>query len=94
QLKPNTRYYYTCGNDKYGWSQEFSFVTASRNTSSLRTVILGDMGTVNSKDSIASILHTQVLDKANEPQFIYHIGDLSYADNYPGIQYESKFNEF
>jgi hypothetical protein len=27
-LEPDTTYYYQCGNDKDGWSDEFSFTTA------------------------------------------------------------------
>ena len=28
-LQPGSTYYYTCGDDQFGWSQEFSFKAAS-----------------------------------------------------------------
>jgi phosphodiesterase/alkaline phosphatase D-like protein len=78
-LEPKTRYFYRVGNEQDGWSQEFSFVTASNDLSDpIRAVVIGDMGIFNSEDTIAAL--TGLVD-SDSVDMILHVGDISYADD-------------
>jgi len=78
-LKPNTRYYYQAGDDAAGWSEELSFVTAPTDSQYPLTIaIIGDMGTYNSENSIA-LLNKWASEGSMD--FVWHLGDISYADD-------------
>jgi len=80
-LKPNTRYYYICGDPSGGWSAQFSFKSAplKASTDTFRIAIYGDMGIENSQNTIHRL--NKRLD-AGEIDWIYHVGDISYADKH------------
>lgn len=75
-LKPASTYYYKCGDNAGGISQEFTFTTAPTSDTFFKMAVLGDMGTKNSEESIA-YLKTLV----PEVDLYYHIGDVGYADD-------------
>jgi hypothetical protein len=80
-LKPSTTYYYSCGDSLGGFSPTFSFTTApSRDTVEypMNIAIFGDMGVYYSEDSRLT-LTTMGLQK--EYDWIWHLGDISYADD-------------
>lgn len=70
-LTVNTTYFYHCGNQNHGWSNEYSFTTADTIDSHFRFVALGD-----SRTNISA--RTQIFDavKKVQPSFILHTGDL------------------
>ncbi|PRP80841.1 iron/zinc purple acid phosphatase-like protein-like isoform 1 [Planoprotostelium fungivorum] len=72
-LRPNTRYYYVCGDASGGWSREFSFKSAPVKG------IYGDMGTENSQKTIDRVSAKM---QNGEIDWIYHVGDISYADKH------------
>lgn len=77
-LTPDTIYYYVVGDEISGfWSSEYSFTSASWNaSSSIRVAMIGDMGVENSLGTMKALeeIHSNV-------DFIYHAGDISYADD-------------
>lgn len=92
-LRPGTRYYYTFGDEKYGWSKEYSFVSApmvSRKTE-VDVILMADMGHQHSdwsnpprKDQEPASLNTTArmardIDEKNI-SLVFHNGDLAYAD--------------
>ena len=44
-LQPGLTYYYTCGDQQYGWSQEFSFraATPANASATTRVIVYGGM---------------------------------------------------
>jgi predicted phosphodiesterase len=90
-LLPNTRYYYSCGDKVSGMSDPRSFVTPDRTSSEL--IILGDLGTVRGGDTKKRLL-ARVQENVNKsrPSMLLHVGDIAYADDYPGQFYEPVFN--
>jgi len=81
-LSPNTVYYFICGGDNGGWSEERSFRTADNiRTSFFRFVAGGDSRSENSsfpgpRDSVS-----RAMAKFN-PSFVLFVGDfVRYADN-------------
>jgi hypothetical protein len=97
QLKPSTTYYYVCGDEVAGWSDEYSFTSAPAAPTSPKTtlnttvVVYGDMGIVNSQHTIPRATG-RILNK--EADFVWHIGDISYADDYPGGLYEEVWDQW
>ncbi|KAE9277235.1 hypothetical protein PF008_g28900 [Phytophthora fragariae] len=100
-LEPNTEYFYKVGSstDKKLQSQVSSFKTArsSGDESPFVVAVYGDMGT--EANSVAS--NKYVNDLVGKVDFIYHLGDISYADNdfltaktVFGFFYEEIFNKF
>lgn len=91
ELKEDTRYFYRCGDPIAGWSKEFSFKTPPPPPTSSRTnlnttiIVYGDMGIVASQNTAPRVAH---LAQTGGIDFIYHVGDISYADDYPGGMYE------
>ncbi|KAG2505743.1 hypothetical protein JM16_009248, partial [Phytophthora kernoviae] len=100
-LKPNTEYFYKVGSDTETKSQSTvsSFKTArsSGDTSPFTVAVFGDMGT--EANSVASNKYVNSL--VGKVDFVYHLGDVSYADNdflnakrIFGFFYEEIFNKF
>jgi predicted MPP superfamily phosphohydrolase len=83
-LQPNTKYYYTCGDQEGGWSSTFYFTSEDttpvtpKNT--VKILLTADVGaTNNSQATINSMLKLD----ANSPfDFLIHSGDLSYANGW------------
>ncbi|KAG2769028.1 hypothetical protein PC129_g4990 [Phytophthora cactorum] len=100
-LKPNTEYFYKVGSttEKKFQSAVSSFKTAraAGDESPFVVAVYGDMGT--EANSVAS--NKYVNDLVDKVDFIYHLGDISYADNdfltaktAFGFFYEEIFNKF
>ncbi|KAH7489032.1 hypothetical protein PRIC2_010079 [Phytophthora ramorum] len=100
-LEPNTEYFYKVGSptDKKFQSAVGSFKTAlsSGDESPFTVAVYGDMGT--EANSVAANKYVNAL--GGKVDFIYHLGDISYADNdflrsttVFGFFYEEVFNKF
>ncbi len=46
-LKPNTRYYYQCGDLEDSWSTEYFFTTPPLDPDQINVLVVGDMGFIN-----------------------------------------------
>ena len=86
-LKSNTIYYYQCGDETSGFSTTRSFKSAiqasdtnfEENTNVHKISIFGDWGYGERAHAFKT---RQALEKIKEEvDFIYHVGDLSYADD-------------
>lgn len=76
-LLPGTTYSWYCGDAVAGWSGTRNFTTAPAARSyPFSFVTYGDMGVVNAADSMAEI--GRLLPGS---EFVWHIGDVSYADD-------------
>eukprot|EP01095_Lingulamoeba_sp_RSL-Kostka_P014699 TRINITY_DN6525_c0_g1_i1.p1 TRINITY_DN6525_c0_g1~~TRINITY_DN6525_c0_g1_i1.p1 ORF type:complete len:431 (-),score=93.57 TRINITY_DN6525_c0_g1_i1:171-1463(-) len=82
-LQPNTLYNYTCGSND-GFSQEYYFTTGPSSSEPFVVAVLGDMGV---SESINTVNRINNLAKENKMNWVYHVGDISYADDYPGDLY-------
>jgi len=89
-LTPDTLYHFKCGS-KNGLSELYQFRTAVE-TSKPRTFTIamyGDEGLFNSQDVIRSV---KKLATSHQIDWIYHVGDISYADDFPASYYEVMWN--
>jgi hypothetical protein len=82
-LASNTVYYYQCGDALSGWSDVISFTTAPAGATSsdfdeFTVAVIGDMGVNFSKDTINLLAQLASNDAYN---LIWHVGDISYADD-------------
>ncbi|KAF0976862.1 hypothetical protein FDP41_004157 [Naegleria fowleri] len=98
-LEYSTKYYYQCGfmlNDNVT-SDIYYFHTRSdpRTSESLETTIVmyGDQGTTNSKHVIAQVGEF-VKNFNGTNMFVYHLGDISYADDFPGLIYQAIWTKY
>ncbi len=73
-LQANTTYYFVVGDMKTGFSKEYKFQTIPKDSSQVRFVTGGDMGT---KDSLEDMLR---LAAKTDPHFVAIGGDVSYAN--------------
>ncbi|KAI9918304.1 hypothetical protein PsorP6_011449 [Peronosclerospora sorghi] len=100
-LEPNTVYYYKVGNaqDISFQSSINSFKTAraSGDPSAFTVAVYGDLGAHD--NSVATIQYVNSVD--DKVEFVYHIGDIAYADNafltlekVFGFYYEEIYNRF
>jgi acid phosphatase type 7 len=88
-LAIGTRYFYQVGSVA-GLSSVFSFTTRPATASQhAKFVLYGDMGVINSAETVQRVEH---LAKTNPPDFIMHIGDISYSDDYVAHMYEWVWN--
>ncbi|MFX0097924.1 MAG: purple acid phosphatase family protein [Candidatus Hodarchaeota archaeon] len=70
-LVPNTAYYFICGGDKGGWSQERSFKTSPLIPSRTRLIVGGDSRTdIVARNKISQIMSTF------DPDFVLFNGDM------------------
>lgn len=91
-LKKGKRYYYEVGSDSGGWSAIHNFMSRDMDSEKTIAFLFGDMGTATpystflrtqeeSKSTVKWILRDiEALD--DNPAFISHIGDISYARGY------------
>ena len=86
-LVPTQKYYYQTGDEKYGWSEEYSFKAPPTPSSDVttRVIVFGDMGHAE-KDSTTAVwlaipsLNTTALVTADLTSYdvdvVLHIGDI------------------
>jgi len=73
-LEPDTAYYFTVGNDRTGYSDEFAFKTLPGGGAPLRFIVGGDMG-------VSKEMRTLLARAAQrEPHFMVVGGDIAYAN--------------
>ncbi|KAL9644005.1 hypothetical protein ABK040_005473 [Willaertia magna] len=99
QLKLNTMYYYQCGfglgpNQFTILSENiYNFTTRSKESPDEITVLMyADMGIMFSHNNREQIAKRVKENQGNGDFFIYHIGDISYADDYPSFMYQYVWN--
>jgi len=100
-LFSNTKYYYQCGDEISGWSDVLTFTTApagkqASDFEEFTLAVIGDMGVDFSKNTMALLAE---LATNNEYKLIWHVGDISYADDgfltHPlKFTYETVWNEY
>jgi hypothetical protein len=75
-LKPNTRYEYTCGTS----DKSFSFKTppAVGATQSIKLAVVGDLGQTHNSSATIDLMEAALT--AGDVDLVLHAGDLSYAD--------------
>lgn len=66
------------GDERTGWSREFSFKTPDISPKHYTIAVYGDMGILH---SLPTVQQLEKIAKSNELDFVLHIGDISYADN-------------
>ncbi|KAG2392460.1 hypothetical protein C9374_012712 [Naegleria lovaniensis] len=103
-LKFSTKYYYQCTFSQMQniSSEIYNFYTKTdpkQAQHEVHTVIMyGDQGTTNSKNVIArttEYIHSYFGNKENNNNlFVYHLGDISYADDFAGVQYQPIWNQY
>jgi hypothetical protein len=98
-LPPNTRFYYRLGDATDGVSDEYSFVTGPppqrKKAAGLQTrvVVFGDLGLANSLPTI-QLVSNIIANTSNPVDFVMHVGDISYADDYPSYLYERVWDQW
>jgi hypothetical protein len=78
-LTPGSTYYYIVGDDKEGWSEEFTFVSTKPNSElhgNFSFFIFGDLGLTNGDPT-----NTYINANKENVDLIWHAGDVSYADD-------------
>jgi len=83
-LTPATQYYYVCGDSQGGFSDPNTFSTAPSVNVPFSIGVYGDMGTERAGETIKRV---NDLAKDQRVSWIYHVGDISYADDQPDFQY-------
>jgi hypothetical protein len=78
-LEPNTTYYYICGDELGGWSSEYTLTLAPGSTRDFTFVVVGDMGTTPAARQNLDWMISE------DPSFVLHTGDLSYANGFTAI---------
>lgn len=103
-LPPLTRFYFRVGDPLgSGISEEFSFKTGPPSGGrvkgqalQMQVAVFGDMGLVNSQATIALLetLVTKGLNGTPPIDFVMHVGDIGYGDQYPAYMYERVWQQF
>lgn len=81
-LKLKTQYFYSCGDEAGGFSPVMSFVSAAgyETQTDVKLAIYGDMGFNKTGNAIET--HHLLEQMMGEYDFVYHVGDISYADDW------------
>ena len=92
-LSPSTTYYYKCGDPIDGWSPIYTFTTAPEvgSTGEFKFAVYGDMGIANSQFTQSRLYSKS---SSGELNFIFHIGDIGYADDYTDAMYEAVWDQW
>jgi hypothetical protein len=96
-LKPNIFYWYQCGDQIGGFSPKYEFKTAPpapqqwKYPYQVKVLVYGDMGIVASEKVIPKV---NELATTRQIDFVWHVGDISYADDYPSGMYEQVWDLF
>ncbi|KAG2387562.1 hypothetical protein C9374_001156 [Naegleria lovaniensis] len=72
--------------------QVYNFTTRSEDPDEISVLMFADMGVVFSPMNVKRIQNRVRQQAMNGNFFIYHIGDISYADFYPGMMYQFIWN--
>jgi len=89
-LKPSSKYYFICGDSNGGWSKELSFTTPPETPIPFTVGVYGDMGIDNSANTVQRVVEDV---KANKLDWIYHVGDIAYADDHV-LSFQGTWNEW
>jgi len=89
-LTASTNYYFICGDTDGGFSDEYTFSTAPIDNVPFTIGLYGDMGTTNAKNTAERI---NDLTKNKGLDWVYHVGDISYANDYPEL-FETVWNDW
>ncbi|KAK8522860.1 hypothetical protein V6N13_115806 [Hibiscus sabdariffa] len=91
-LKGGVKYYYQVGSESKGWSATRSFVSWDKNSNKTVAFLFGDMGAPTpyvtfsrtQEESISTMkwILRDIEALGDEPAFVSHIGDISYARGY------------
>lgn len=98
-LPPLTKFYYRVGDTTDGVSDESYFFTGPQPKRSAkggvqsRVAIFGDMGLANSLKTI-QLVQNMVNNGSAPIDFVFHVGDISYADDYPAYLYERVWEQW
>lgn len=88
-LKPATTYYYVCGDESGGFSEEYVFTTAPGQFVPFTTTFYGDLGLINGNETRAALVAN-----LNTSDWHYHVGDYSYADDGREKNFESTWDDY
>lgn len=107
-LKPNKQYFYSMGNDKYGWqhttsftnNEVYSFWTGPEvGSQDVRVVVLGDHGALLEDESLDSLalstsasLSSYIRNLKGKINAFWHVGDISYFDVMKGFEFDMTWN--
>jgi hypothetical protein len=78
-LTPGQRYAYVVGDNEGGWSVTFQFVAGTHDAEPFTIAVVGDMGIDNSEGTANALTLLAVKDQID---WLWHIGDISYADDH------------
>eukprot|EP01112_Ceratiomyxa_fruticulosa_P009342 TRINITY_DN2433_c0_g1_i2.p1 TRINITY_DN2433_c0_g1~~TRINITY_DN2433_c0_g1_i2.p1 ORF type:complete len:456 (-),score=46.13 TRINITY_DN2433_c0_g1_i2:52-1419(-) len=86
-LQTGAVYYYICGDEQGGFSQEYNFTTSPpyQRDAQFSLAMFGDMGVYHSNETIASIANITM---NRQIDMVYHLGDMSYSGDYPSELFE------
>ena len=101
-LTYDTTYYYQAGFAYFTngvptitvQSKVYHFTTRSEDPEEVSVVMFGDMGILFSLANIGQISEVVKQNEGNGNFFIYHVGDISYADDYLGFMYQYVWDKF
>ena len=82
-LSPNTIYYFICGGENGGWSDERSFRTAPDNALAFSFVAGGDSRSGSGDWPISRDAVSRAMAKFN-PSFVLYVGDFVMQGDYQG----------
>eukprot|EP01004_Peranema_trichophorum_P002631 NODE_1675_length_1850_cov_43.215981_g1420_i0.p1 GENE.NODE_1675_length_1850_cov_43.215981_g1420_i0~~NODE_1675_length_1850_cov_43.215981_g1420_i0.p1 ORF type:complete len:585 (-),score=122.44 NODE_1675_length_1850_cov_43.215981_g1420_i0:95-1801(-) len=98
-LKPSTKYYYKCGDSEAGWSGEYYFTTAptAQPKQGFVVSVYGDMGFGVPGHAVET--RTSLEKLKSEVNFVWHVGDVAYADDSfihgdENFLYEKVYNQY
>ena len=77
-LEPDSPYFYSVGDSRLGWSEEYTFQTPPNRGSLKATnvLVVGDMGIKYSNNTLRRLLGHK-----DQHDLLLHVGDISYADD-------------
>ncbi len=89
-LKAGETYYFICGSDEGGFSEEFKFETVPNNPEKLRFAAFGDTrpGALDFPEGRNAVAEAMT---SHDPQFIIHSGDFI-EDPFSGEEWQEYFN--
>ena len=99
-LPTNTTIFYRLGNNAtYASSKEWSFQTAPGNDAGFRVSIFGDLAYGTSGNAVASRRRLEALKDGDRFDWVWHLGDVAYADDAflhatASFTYEERYNAF
>jgi len=89
-LSPSEQYFYQCGDAYGGWSPVYSFSTPPNSYVPTTVAIYGDLGISNGQMTSSRLNALAPLNDSFD--FVFHVGDMSYADDFNAASYEEVWN--